>query len=164
MSTTLNPPVNVLSVLEQPPVLQTVLTQPAPRTTTLSMGQGPSGPPGSAGGQYLPYLAYTDLSGHRVLKTYTATQVGYADSSNTFDASSILGISTGAAVAGDRIDVQFFGTMIEPSWNWVPNRPVFCGPMGVLTQTPPTFGFQCIVGVAIAFDTIIINIKPPIIL
>ena len=76
----------------------------------------------------------------------------------------MLGITTGAAAAGDAINVQASGEMTEVSWNWTPGLPVFLGTNGLLTQTPPVSGFQLVLGVAISPTKLAINIKQPIVL
>lgn len=108
------------------------------------------------------YTALTDVSGHRVMKIAIGG-VTYASSDQTQDANLVLGITMGAGMAGQKVNVQLNGEMTEPSWNWVPGDPIFCSINGILTQTIPTSGFAIIVAEAILPQTVIVTIKSPII-
>lgn len=59
------------------------------------------------------------------------------------------------------------GLVRYEGWNWPVNkinRPVFCGPTGQLTTTPPTSGVIQQVGVVYDTDAVFMNIFPPIML
>jgi hypothetical protein len=153
-------------VLSGPAEIVTTLAAPAPIVTTLTAGQGPAGPqgiPGASGASYLTYKASGAVSGHRAVRAIGGGLLGYADSNTVAHANSVLGISMNAASNGNDVNVQFSGEMVEPSWNWTPGLPVFCGVQGVLTQTPPSVGFQLVVAVAISATAVIVGIKFPII-
>lgn len=129
--------------------------------------QGPAGaqgPPGQSGAAYITYKADGALSGHRVVRPTNPSEVGYADSSVVADANAVLGITLGATLAGDDVNVQTAGEITEPSWTWVVGDPVFLGLTGLLTQTPPATGFSLVVGVPVAPTKLVIGIKQPIIL
>lgn len=122
--------------------------------------------PGGASPEPIPnfqsYTALTDVSGHRVMKIDIGG-VTYASSNNINDANLVLGITINAGSAGSKVNVQLFGEMTEPSWNWIPGDPIFCGLNGLLTQTAPTSGFAIIVAEAILPQTVIVTLKSPII-
>jgi len=120
-------------------------------------------PPKPPGPDLLAYTAVTDVSGHRVMKIAIGG-VTYASSDDITAANLVLGITIGSAVAGAIVDVQLSGELTEPSWNWTPGLPVFCGISGYLTQDVPTSGFVIIVGQVTTPQTIIVTIKTPIII
>lgn len=107
--------------------------------------------------------ASQNVSGHRVIKA-TPSGADYASCDVPDDANAIVGLSTGAALAGEFLKIQTDGEMTEPSWNWVVGKPVFDGINGQLTQTSPSVGYSLIVGIAIEPSTILISVKQPIVL
>lgn len=120
------------------------------------------GPAGPAGGSTLTRFAATVISGHRVIKASGDLLASYPDLAQPLDAELILGVSTGAASAGAAVAIQTIDELVEPSWSWSLG-PVFCGPAGVLVQAPP-FGAAWVrqVGVAVAPDRLLIQLRPPI--
>lgn len=127
---------------------------------------GPKGEPGATEVQY-PALAQGQgvLGGHRVVMLTADGTVNYADARNPEDARRILGITTGAAVNGESANIQTTGPMIESSWSWVPDEPVYLGQDGLLTQTVPTWpsaAFLRVMGVAISPTTLLIGMGPVI--
>ena len=147
------------------PAAPSVLTPAAPPVTVLTAGaQGPAGPQGIAGsGTSITFTADGPISGHRMVRPTTQGKVGYADATDKTQANSVLGMSTGAAADATPVAVQTSGEIIEPSWNWTVDQPVFCGLLGALTQTPPVSpSFQLVIGVATRPTSIALNIKQPI--
>lgn len=124
--------------------------------------QGPPGRDGSSLSGVISMTAAITLSGHRAIRSDGTGQATYASNTDVGDGNAVLGISTGSALAGATVDVQYAGSLIEPSWNWTPNAPVFCGANGVLTQAAPVTGFALIVGVAIAPTVLALGVKQPI--
>ncbi len=120
--------------------------------------------PEISGSGIYTFVADGTLSGHRVVKPTTSGKVGYVSSAVPADAPKALGITLGAAVDGDQLQVQTFGVMEEPTWAWTVNSPVYCGVDGVLTQVVPSEGFVLCVGVALKATSINISFKTPIIL
>ncbi len=76
----------------------------------------------------------------------------------------VLGVTLGAALAGDPVNVAVSGEVTEPSWAWAEDMQIFLGVDGALTQTIPTSGALLVVGVATAPTTILVGVKFPIIL
>jgi len=74
----------------------------------------------------------------------------------------VVGISSNGGQTGTLIDVQQSGEMSLSSWNWVLGQPVYVGPNGPLTQTPPSSGFLQVVGVPLSATSISIGLQPPI--
>ena len=125
---------------------------------------GPPGQPGQAGVSYVTFLASGAIGGHRVVRSMFARHAQYADHNDVAGASSILGITLHAAEAEAPINVAATGEIFEPSWAWVVDAPIFVGTGGVLTQAPPSTGFQLVVGVATSPTSMLVGIKQPIIL
>ena len=133
-------------------------------TGTTQGPAGPAGPMGPPGATYMTFAAGSALGGHKVVKAGPLGAVYYADSDYPVDAGGVLGVTMHAVLSGDPVNVQATGEMDESSWSWTPGLPVFLGPLGTLTQTPPTTGFQLVIGVASAPTKLVISIKQAIIL
>lgn len=56
-----------------------------------------------------------------------------------------LGITISSAALGREVVVKRSGTIDDASWNWDPGL-VYLGADGMLTQTPPTTGWELVVG------------------
>lgn len=115
----------------------------------------------------LPIVATTPISGHRIVRISNTGNLAYASSTDISDAVNVIGISQNAAAAGGNVNIQTFGPLDEPSWNWIPGLPVFCGINGTLTQVPPEGpgdSFSIIVGTAMLPTRIYVDVKQPIIL
>jgi len=132
------------------------------------------GPPGAVGERGesgisapLSFLYQTAgaISGHRIVLLNDGGKVDYASSGSATHAQRIVGMTTHAAIQGDSINVQKFGDVTEPSWNWQTDKPVYLGIDGVLTQSvplAPESKFSVVVGFPISATTLFINIGIPI--
>ncbi len=80
------------------------------------------------------YAAGGDLSGHRAVRL-SALGVVYPDITLPQHAGTVIGVTAGAAASGRAVVVQHSGLLVEPSWAWTPDVPVYVGPAGVLTQS-----------------------------
>lgn len=130
-------------------------------------------PPGGQIGQFLAWdntwrypdaaaptitkIAAETLSGHRVVFSFSPTQVAYADAALYLESIKILGLTTEAALSGDDVVVQTGGIMIEPSWSWVEGV-IYLSTDGQLTQVVPTSGLLVPIGVAVGPNALQINI------
>jgi hypothetical protein len=81
--------------------------------------------------------AHINLSGQKAV----VTQV---DGSLIYDDSTLAGfmdrppyLTLNAATAGGAVTCVVFGFVVEPTWNWVPDQPIYLGANGTLTQTVP---------------------------
>lgn len=131
----------------------------------LDMGtMGPQGPPGEAGaaGSVLTKTAGAAIGGHRVVVASGASEALLADPSDVSHLHRVIGITEGAAVLGDDINVRFAGEMTEGSWSWTPDAPIYAGAAGVLTQTPPSGAWLRIVAVAITATRIVVGLREPV--
>ncbi len=124
------------------------------------LDQGPSGPPGA--GSALQRRSAEALSGQRVVKDVGGGLCDYASPSQPADAALVLGLTTTAAPSGEIVQVQCQGDMTDGAWSWTPDLPLFVGPQGQLTQTPPTSGWLMRVGVAVSPTAIVIGLQPAI--
>lgn len=115
-------------------------------------------PPSTGGGDTLTGLSAVALGGHRIVNGPLG-DLSYAGPSGPLGL--VLGMTTGAASAGDPVTVQTAGDIDEPSWNWTPG-PVFLDANGTMTQTAPESGFLQQIGVASAPTKILIRIGPAI--
>jgi hypothetical protein len=86
----------------------------------------------------------------------------YADSTDVSTVGLLLGITQGAAIAGGWVSVVSIG-ILNGLAGLTPFMPIYLSTVGNITQTPPTTGYIQRLGVAIASDTIYINISPSII-
>ena len=112
-------------------------------------------------------IAGTALSGQRAVTKLANATIGYASNNVLAQAHVPLWVTFGSAVAGDMIEALAYGSIEEPSWNWVPGEPLFLGSGGVLVQAPPVAPgaqFLAQVGVATTTKTIFVNRQPSIIL
>jgi hypothetical protein len=106
------------------------------------------------------------VGGHRVV-ALTETGCRYADPASEDDVWTSVGVTLGAAEADADATVAVSGLIDEPSWAWTPTRPVFLGPTGTLTQTPPVPPdalYQRVVGVAVTPTRLWVGHTPPIVL
>lgn len=87
-----------------------------------------------------------------------------AQSGELVQVGNVLGVSQNGGAAGTVITVQQTGSMGLSSWNWTLGQPIFVGPNGPLTQTPPSSGFVQVVAIPLTPTSISIGLHAPIIL
>jgi len=126
--------------------------------------QGPQGNIGPAGGVALTVTAGAALGGHRIVHLDSSEKAQYAGNQTAAHALVMLGMTLGAAVLNDPVNVQSFGEVIEPSWSWTLNQPVYLDTNGLLTQTTPVAPalFQRIVGFPTAATKLFLSFREPI--
>ncbi len=118
--------------------------------------QGSQGIPGPAGGSIIQKIAGETLSGHRAVRISNGF-VYYCDAANIHHAGTAIGVSTGAALISDTVNIQMLGDLIELGWNWNEGA-VFVGINGQLTQTLTNLLFVQQIGVAV--NSTELNINP----
>jgi hypothetical protein len=129
----------------------------------LGYGAGtPSGSPTVPSGVE-NFMAGQTLSGHRVVRSNASGNAIYADRSDA-GSQHVLGVTLGAAIAGDTVQVRRHGSIEEPSWSWTPNEAIFLGDNGVLTQAYPGGPVSLIVGFATTATSMFVAPREPIIL
>lgn len=135
--------------------------------TVVTMGvQGPAGPPGPQGATDIYATAGGALGGHRVVFLDSNSEAQYASNQTASHAYITLGITLGAAVQGGAVTIQTYGELVEPSWNWTLNLPIFLDTNGLLTQTAPVSPavFQRILGFPLSVTGMFISLRDPIFL
>ena len=126
--------------------------------------QGPQGPVGPSSGA-IQKIAAINVGGHKAVILDTLGQVTYADNTNSSHIQRVIGITTGAASIGSLATVQTYGEILETSWAWTLNLPVYVGTSGNLTQIPPVSpNFAMVIGFPIASTILFVKLKEPIIL
>lgn len=103
-----------------------------------------------------------NVSALRVVQS-DGSDLFYADSSTPGHASRIVGVSITSATTGNSLTVQTSGLLSDPSFSFSPGA-VYVGSNGVLTSTPPSSGFLCIVGTSVTPTSFVVNLSTPIIL
>lgn len=144
-------PDSVLEITQQP---EREVLLVAPQVVYLSGG-------GTTSKIIASEIAGTVLSGHRVLVKNSSGQMVEADKNTPAHMHRVAGVGINSASAGSTVQVQSFGELVEPSWNWV-EGPVYLGNTGQLTQTVPTSGFLILIGTATAPTVLRIQLGAPI--
>ncbi len=141
--------------------LTTVVKKQELLVTTVSSGI--IGPRGPSVGEVLERTSQVTIAGHRAVISTGNDEVGYASNDIEDHQFRVIGITTNAASPGFPIEIRQFGEITEPSWSFSVG-PVYLGVNGQLTQTIPVSPalFALIVGYAISFTTIVVNIQTPI--
>jgi hypothetical protein len=108
-------------------------------------------------------IAAVPISGHVVVATDENGQAVPASNLIASNAYAIAGVTMGAAVLGAPTTVRYAGELTEPTWNWIPNLPLFLGESGSLTQVAPTAPavVSLVLGYAITPTQILIQPKTP---
>lgn len=142
-----------------------VISESERETVVLTSGpQGPAGPPGPPGGATVTKVAGETLGGHRMVVLDGAGDAYYADSTDLTHVDRVLGMTSGAASLGGSVGIQILGEIIEVSWSWTLNQPIFLSTSGQLTQTAPTTGFSLVVGFPITSTSMVLSIQRAVIL
>ena len=125
---------------------------------------GPQGPMGPAGSTSVRVKSGADIGGHRLVTLDAQGKAVYASPTIVRDSGRILGISMHAAVTGADVDVLRDGEVIEPSWSWDLDKPIYLGQDGTLVQQVPLESvFTLIVGFPISATKMYFSIGTPII-
>lgn len=152
------PPQSGVQVLVKPAMPEAV-------TVVTAGQQGPAGPVGEAGDSVIRKAAARTMSGHRAVIFDGAGWADYASATNPRHVGRFAGISLGAALEGDFVYLRAAGEVIESSWSWDVDTPVFLGADGHLTQSPgDTAGavFTQVVGVPTSPTSLFISPGQPI--
>lgn len=140
-----------------------VAVQDASQRVIKVASPGPQGVPGPPGSDVVAGTAAEALGGHRMVRG-ARDALTYATNTDASHADDIQGLTLGAAAAGAGVLLQRAGDVTEPSWSWTPETPVFLGPDGQLTQTPPddSAAFTLCVGFAATPTTLVLRFEAPI--
>ena len=124
--------------------------------------QGRPGEPGPAGGAALQRLAGEPLSALRVVWEDELGYVRALDASDEAHVFRLLGLTSTAAQYAEPVNVMRSGVMEDDSWNWLPGARLYLGASGAVTSTPPTSGFDVLIGTALSPKRIALNLQDPI--
>jgi hypothetical protein len=114
---------------------------------------------------FVSFVAANDLSGHRAVLVTSARNIDYASADTLSHSLRVIGVTLNAGLQGASIDVANGQEIIEPSWNWDVNLPVFLGLNGALTQVVPTYPtsvFSLMIGMPTSTTSIFVSIGSPI--
>ena len=100
------------------------------------------------------------LAGFRGIAVVEGKAV-HADKDTAAHRGKVRGVSAAAATGDDDARVQILGPMVNPSWAWTADLPIYLGSDGALTQTRPTTGFVQIIGWADTATQIDIRLGEP---
>jgi hypothetical protein len=135
-----------------------------PELEALTLGeQGPPGLPGApgpAGGSAFQRIAGETLSALRAVYELDGV-VRYLDPQDSDHIDLLLGLTLTAATPGAPVNIQRSGPIDDAGWSWIPG-PVWLGPAGTLTQTPPADGYDLLIGAAMSATRLTLNIQDPI--
>ena len=126
--------------------------------------QGPPGPPGPAGPSGATTFVRQSagaLSAMRIVWEDEAGVVFALDSADDGHIDLLCGITLTATSDAGPVTVQRTGAVDDSAWDWTPGR-VYLGANGAPTQSPPTTGFDVLIGTAVSPTRIILNFQDPI--
>ncbi|HEY3434246.1 MAG TPA: hypothetical protein VGK41_01200 [Solirubrobacterales bacterium] len=144
---------------------QVVVDRDRPRTVGVGGKQGLPGPPGPVGppgDAAITRPAAETISALRVVYE-GADGVALLDPTQEAHVLALLGLSITGGSAGDDITILRGSAHDDAGWNWNPGL-VFAGPNGTLTQTPPTSGWEIVVGYAPSPTRLNLTFDEPILL
>lgn len=159
-----------ITIVSVPPPDITVVSTSPSLVTVVSAGVGLQGAPGTTAAStdsvVFSYQAAQALGGHRVVFLNTAGKVDYASNNSLGCMHKVVGLTQQAANINDLLVIKNKGTLVEPSWSFNPDLPVFLGTNGLLTQAPPSSPalFSMIIGFPVSATELFIDIKSPILL
>ena len=123
--------------------------------------QGPPGPAGPSGATTFVRQSAGALSAMRIVWEDEAGVVFALDSADDDHIDLLCGITLTATSDAGPVTVQRTGAVDDSAWDWTPGR-VYLGADGALTQSPPSTGFDVLVGVAVSPTRLILNFQDPI--
>jgi len=85
-----------------------------------------------------------------------------ADKDADEDIDAVIGVVVSSVLAGEEVTIQLSGELLNLSWNWTLNAPIYLGNNGVLTQTLPTTGFIQRIGFPILSTKMLIDKTIPV--
>ena len=122
--------------------------------------RGPEGLRGEQGTDASGFsvMAAQAIGGHRAV-----TAAGrYAEIIGTVEEATVVGMTTGAASAGQALAVQSAGMLEFGGWSWVAGGRLYLGAGGTLTALPPESGWLVAMGIALSATTMLVKIEQPI--
>jgi hypothetical protein len=156
---TSQPPINVV-VTPQAPI--NVVVTPQPPINVEVRAAAVVNIVGGNAGSSMPLLpAAQPLSALRVVSRVGANY-DYATPLTPESVWAIAGITADAVSIGVSFAPIRDGPMTDNAWLWTLGLPIFLGPNGTLTQSPPIVGYAVVIATPQSSKTVIINIQEPI--
>lgn len=121
---------------------------------------------GTSGTVVIQKLASGPVSGGRVVRSVggAGTDVAYADAFTLSDFTTVLGVSQGAALSGDPVQIVTAG-QLGGFGGLIAGDPVWCGPSGNLVQAEdPAWAWSKLIGYAESTVSIIVQMQPATVL
>lgn len=106
-------------------------------------------------------VAAADLGGQRVVRVSAPGRVVLASADDPGAAGAVIGVSLGAARAGDLVDVRTHGPLDEPTWSFPPG-PAFLGLDGTLGAAPAPAGLCQAIGTFVSPTRLVVALGLPI--
>jgi len=156
-------------IIEAPQVSSPYVVQSSSTSAyvILAATQGPPGPVGPAGtgsggggGSTQAFTAAATISAYTVVAIVNGSAIT-ADSSQQSMAGTVVGVAITGVNAGAEVTVQFSGELAYNGWDWLPGKPIFLGVGGVLMQTPPTVGFNQLIGTPVSATSMFVSLQTP---
>jgi hypothetical protein len=102
------------------------------------------------------------LNGHTAVVLDHLGQIAAADSYDLSCFGSVYGVIDSAYVQGTPVRVICTGYLTHEGWSFIPNKPVFLGRAGALTQDYPVGAvFLQVIGIAKSSTSMVIMLQPP---
>jgi hypothetical protein len=124
-------------------------------------GQGRPGTDSGGGVQTIVRLAGETISALRIV--YESQAQVFKTDPSTETVYQSLGLAITSASPGAELTIQTQGFIDDSSWSWTEGF-VWCGADGTLTQTPPTSGWDFIIGFATSATRLYIDLNEPVLL
>jgi hypothetical protein len=125
--------------------------------------QGPPGPTGPAGGAVVTYVGATALAGHIAVTLDGFGHAVAADCTAMQSANGVVGLTLGASVQFALAQVTQTGSLEHVGWAFLPDKPVFLGLAGEITQVVPVQAlFSKALGIAVSPTRITVDFQPAI--
>lgn len=102
------------------------------------------------------------ISALQVIALNSSSQARLGDPTGTFEDAKAVGIALSAGNIGAEIEVQTFGVLNDPFFNFPVNAPLFLSSGGAVTDVAPVSGFGVQIGHSLGLGSIFINVGEPI--
>jgi len=106
-------------------------------------------------------LAGENISALKLVYLFDKNTVKTADRS-AFNTSKSVGVTKSVGILGLDVEIIQFGELIDSFFTFPKNDPLFIGPNGAVTNTPPLTGFSTTIGHSMGSGGIYIDIQEPI--
>lgn len=138
-------------------------TQSNPSLASMLLAAGFFQPPSadSASLLVLQFDAGQLIRGHRAVSALDGL-LYETDPTSVASICACVGVVESSHVPGEEADAIAAGKVIEGSWAWTPNRPVFAGLGGLLTQDPDLSINSLIVAQALTPTMVFVSLRDPI--